>query len=78
LRKEGEMERCPKCKDYTLSYDPLRCGAVCTSYDCDYIEMVSDIDEYFKVYVISKLNWDNYCASTPFFIRELRGTLYPK
>lgn len=71
------MERCPKCNDYTLSYDPLRGAAVCTSHGCDYIKTVSDTDEYFKVYVTSKLNWDNYCASTPLFIRQLRGTLSP-
>ena len=71
------MEKCPKCEDYTLSYNPRRCVAVCNSHDCDYIQKVEDMEDYFNRYVISELNWDNYCAKTPLFVRKLRGTLTP-
>lgn len=71
------MEICPKCKSYTLSYDSRRCVAICNSYECDYIYRVKDIEDYFNQFVVSELNWNNYCAKTPSFIRKLRGTLEP-
>jgi hypothetical protein len=71
------MEICPKCHDYTLSYDPSRKVALCYSHACDYEMSVTGLEEYFKNYVISELNWENYCAKTPIFVRKLRGTLEP-
>lgn len=71
------MERCPQCKDYSLCYDPKGSWAVCTSYGCGYVGEVVSADEYYHKYVISALNWDNYCACTPLFVRELRGTKGP-
>ncbi len=70
-------EKCPRCESYTLSYDPARRTARCYRLDCDFEEKVNDVDEYFKKFVITKLNWTNYCASTPFFVRKIRGTLEP-
>jgi len=67
------MEKCPKCNYYTLSYDPRLGTAICTRYSCDYSEVVSDSDDYYKKFVISQYNWDNFCASTPPFVRKLRG-----
>ena len=71
------MEKCPDCKDYTLSYDSRRGFAVCNKYDCDYIKKVENSEDYFKKFVTSKFNWSNYCAKTPNFVRVLRGTLDP-
>lgn len=71
------MEKCPKCSDYTLSYEPQERDAVCKSYTCDFSQKVTDVNQYHKSYVISELNWKNYCAKTPLFIRKLRGTLTP-
>jgi hypothetical protein len=71
------MEICPKCHDYTLSYDPSRRTAICCSCSCNFEESVNGLEDYFNTYVISELNWDNYCAKTPLFIRKLRGTLEP-
>jgi len=71
------MERCPKCLDYTLSFDPMNSTAVCNSYRCDFAQNVQNQNQYFKSYVITKLNWNNYCAQTPIFVRRLRGTLAP-
>ena len=77
-REEGEvMERCPKCLDYTLSFDPMSSTAVCNSYHCDFEQNVQNQNQYFKRYVITELNWNNYCAQTPTFVRKLRGTLAP-
>jgi len=71
------MEKCPKCNNYTLSYDPRSGKANCTRFNCNYSEIVDNSDDYYNKYVISKFNWDNYCAQTPLFVRELRGTLNP-
>jgi len=70
-------EKCPSCQSYTLSYDPVRKTARCYRVDCDFEEKVTDGDEYFEKFVITKLNWTNYCASTPAFVRKIRGTLKP-
>lgn len=70
-------EKCPRCESYSLSYDPVRGTARCYRMDCDFEEKVKDVDDYFDRFVIAKLNWDNYCASTPFFVRKIRGTLKP-
>lgn len=71
-------EICPKCKSYTLSYDPIRKTARCYFLDCGFEEGVQDEDEYFNKFVISELNWTNYCVSTPTFVRKIRGHLQPK
>lgn len=70
-------EICPKCKSYTLSYNPVRRSAMCYRLDCDFEERVPDEDNYFNRFVITKLNWTNYCASTPTFVRKIRGHLKP-
>ena len=71
------MEKCPKSKDNYLSYDPHRKTACCVSHDCDFEEKVLDQEDYFRKFVISSLNWENYCARTPLFVRKIRGTLEP-
>jgi len=71
------MEICPKCRDYTLSYDPARRVAICYSKKCNYCQPINDYKDYFKSFIISKLNWENYCAKTPSSIRKLRGTMAP-
>lgn len=71
------MERCPRCNNYTLNYDPRLGTATCTRFDCRYSEVVVNSDEYFNKFVISSSNWDNYCSQTPLFVRKLRGTLNP-
>jgi hypothetical protein len=69
------MEKCPKCKDFTLSFDPKRSMAACSSFTCSYSKLVNNNNEYFKNFVVSKLNWDNYCAQTPVFVRQIRESL---
>ena len=71
------MEKCPKCLDYTLSYDPVLRTACCNSYDCNFIKGVDNVGAYFKNYVISELNWSNYCAKTSPSVRRWRNTLAP-
>lgn len=70
-------EICPHCKSYTLSYDPVRKTARCYSLECDFEKRVQDEDDYFNKFVISELNWTNYCASTPTFVRQIRGHFKP-
>lgn len=72
------MEKCPKCKKIYLEHDPRYKAARCYNPDCDFWERVRDYDEFFERFVISELNWSNYCAQTPKFVREIRGTLSPK
>jgi hypothetical protein len=69
------MEKCPKCKDFTLSFDPKKSMAACNSFSCNYSKGVNNINGYFKSFVVSKLNWDNYCAQTPLFVRQIRESL---
>lgn len=71
------MEKCPKCKQNTLDYDTRQKMAQCYNVNCDFFKYVADYDNYFRIYVISKLNWGNYCSQTPAFIREIRGTIKP-
>ena len=70
-------EKCPMCKSYTLSYDPIRETARCYLFDCAFEKKVKDKDEYYKDFVLTERNWDNYCASTPLFVRKIRGTTEP-
>jgi hypothetical protein len=72
------MEICPKCKDYSLSYDPRRKTARCYSLTCRFEEPVINSSDYFDRYVISPLNWENFCAQTPLFVREIRGIKEPR
>jgi transcription initiation factor TFIIIB Brf1 subunit/transcription initiation factor TFIIB len=63
------MEICPECSEYSLSLD-LRNGlARCYNRDCCFKEEIIDYDDYFKRFVISELNWANYCAQTPASLR---------
>ena len=71
------MEKCPKCNCYTLSYDPRLRMAICTRHSCNYSKVVNDSEDYYNKFVISRDNWDNFCASTPLFVRKLRGTISP-
>lgn len=71
------MEKCPKCRDYTLSYDARIHAAVCTKYTCGFVFQVQDVQDYYDNFVISEINWNNYCAKTPRYVRTLRGTLSP-
>jgi hypothetical protein len=70
-------QKCPNCESYTLSYDPVRRTARCYRLDCDFEQRVKDEDEYYNKFVLIKRNWSNYCASTPLFVRKIRGTLKP-
>ena len=47
------MEKCPRCKDYTLSYDARIHAAVCTKHTCGLVSQVQDIQDYFNYFVIS-------------------------
>ncbi len=72
------MERCPERRDYILSFDRRRRAAVCSNkHSCKFFEKATDQKDYFNRFVVSELNWENYCASTPAFVRKARGTLQP-
>jgi hypothetical protein len=70
-------EKCPKCKSYTLSHDKPRSTARCMRFNCDFEERVNDRNDYFDRFVLTELNWDGYCGSTPDYVREIRGHLAP-
>jgi len=40
------MQKCPKCGNWTLKFDPMRQTLACYKPGCDYEEPVK-IDEYF-------------------------------
>lgn len=69
------MEICPKCKKYTLTLVIKDRVARCYNYDCDFEEKIVDNNDYFNKFVISELNWENYCGQTP---REFRVVKPPK
>jgi len=71
-------EICPTCIQYTLNHDARRETARCYNYTCGFELRVRNYEEYFNRFVISKLNWTNYCAQTPLFIRRIRNTLEPR
>ncbi len=68
-------EKCPKCKDYGLNYDPRRRAARCYYVGCDFYQAVQDEKEYYMRFVFTEDNWENYCGRTPKNIRKISGQM---
>ena len=71
------MEVCPNCERISLIHDRRRGVAKCYNPKCNYEREVRDRKDYFKRYVATPLNYENYCAQTPVFIRTVKEPLEP-
>lgn len=79
LKRRRMSEKCPLCLNLTLAYVARDNMAICHMVwpPCGFREPVADYHDYMKKFMLSKLNWDNYCMGTPRFVRLIRGHMRP-